>query len=43
MKMLLCNRPYAFVTENPCFISQLLQLKSTDQLAFNVVTIMLLV
>jgi len=42
-RMLLYCRPYAFVDENPCFISQLLQLRSTDRLVFNVVTLLLLV
>ena len=40
---LLLYRPNAFVAENPCFVSQLLQLRTTDQLAFNVVTLLLLV
>ena len=32
--LLLYYRPYVFVAENPCFISQLLQLRSTDRLCW---------
>ena len=36
-------RPYAFVDENPCFLGHLLQLRTTDRLTFNVITILMLV
>jgi len=36
-------RPFIFVAENPCFISELLKLRSTDRLAFNVIILLLLV